>query len=161
MKMSNMLDDKSSILVPFDGTELSLKALEKAEEIGKKFYCRIIMLYVIDDRCVYPVEIQKFVTRIQDLDNLKEQFVNIIREAVVSMLKERADKLKENGLNVDFIIRIGSPGDEIVAVAAENDADMIVMGTSGALRTRQAKRGLGSISRWVSEMANCQVVLIR
>ena len=161
MKMSNMLDDKSSILVPFDGTELSLKALEKAEEIGKKFYSRIIILYVIDDRCVYPVEIQKFVTRIQDLDNLKEQFVNIIREAVVSMLKERADKLKENGLNVDFIIRIGSPGDEILAVAADNDADMIVMGTSGALRRHPAKRGLGSVSRWVSEMANCQVALIR
>jgi nucleotide-binding universal stress UspA family protein len=156
-----MLDDKSSILVPYDGTELSLKALEKAEELGQKLNSQIIILYVIDDRSVYPVEIQKFVTRIQNLDNLKEQFVNIIREAVVSMLKERADKLKENGLNVDFIIRIGSPGDEIVAVAAENDADMIVMGTSGALRTRQAKRGLGSISRWVSEMANCQVVLIR
>ena len=55
--------------------------------------------------------------KIQDLDNLKEQFVNIIRESVVSMLKERADKLKENGLNVDFMIRIGSPGDEILAVA--------------------------------------------
>jgi nucleotide-binding universal stress UspA family protein len=77
------------------------------------------------------------------------------------MLQERADKLKENGLNVDFIIRIGSPGDEILAVAADKDTDMIVMGTSGTLRRRQEKRGLGSISRWVSEMANCPVVLIR
>jgi nucleotide-binding universal stress UspA family protein len=156
-----MLDDKSSILVPYDGTELSLKALEKAEELGQKFNSRIIILYVIDDRSVYPVEIQKFVTKVHDLDNLKEQFVNIIRESAVSMLQERADKLKENGLNVDFIIRIGSPGDEILAVAADKDTDMIVMGTSGTLRRRQEKRGLGSISRWVSEMANCQVVLIR
>jgi nucleotide-binding universal stress UspA family protein len=161
MKMSNMLDDKSCILVPYDGTELSLKALGKAEELGQKFNSRIIILYVIDDRSVYPEEIQKFVTRIHDLENLKEQFVNIIRESVVSMLKERADRLKENGLNVDFIIRIGSPGDEILAVAADNDADMIVMGTSGSLRRRQAKRGLGSISRWVTEMASCPVVLIR
>jgi nucleotide-binding universal stress UspA family protein len=156
-----MLDDKSSILVPYDGTELSLKALEKAEELGQKFNSRIIILYVIDDRSVYPVEIQKFVSRVHDLDNLKEQFINIIRESVVCMLQERADKLKENGLNVDFIIRIGSPGDEILAVAADKDTDMIVMGTSGTLRRRQEKRGLGSISRWVSEMANCPVVLIR
>ena len=34
-----MLDNKSSILVPYDGTELSLKALEKAEELGQKFSC--------------------------------------------------------------------------------------------------------------------------
>jgi nucleotide-binding universal stress UspA family protein len=161
MKMSNMLDDKSSILVPYDGTDLSLKALEKAEVLGQKFNSQIIILYVIDDRSVYPVEIQKFVTTRKHLDNLKEQFVNIIRESVESMLKERADKLKENGLNVDFMIRIGSPGDEILAVAADKDADMIVMGTSGTLRRRQAKRGLGSISRWVSELANCPVVLIR
>src|SRR5689334_10514346 len=123
MKISNMLDDKSSILVPYDGTELSLKALEKAEELGQKFNSRIIILYVIDDRSVYPVEIQKFVTKVHDLDNLKEQFVNIMRESVVSMLQERADKLKENGLNVDFIIRIGSPGDEILAVAADKGTD--------------------------------------
>jgi nucleotide-binding universal stress UspA family protein len=161
MKMSNMLDDKSSILVPYDGTDLSLKALEKAEVLGQKFNSQIIILYVIDDRSVYPVEIQQFVTTRKHLDNLKEQFVNIIRESVESMLKERADKLKENGLNVDFMIRIGSPGDEILAVAADKDADMIVMGTSGNLRRRQAKRGLGSISRWVSELANCPVVLIR
>lgn len=31
-----MFDYKSSILLPYDGTELSLKALEKAEELGKK-----------------------------------------------------------------------------------------------------------------------------
>jgi nucleotide-binding universal stress UspA family protein len=155
-----MLENKSSILVPYDGTELSLKALEKAEELGQKFNSQII-IFLIDDRSVYPIEIQKFVSRVHDLDNLKEQFINIIRESVVCMLQERADKLKENGLNVDFIIRIGSPGDEILSVAADKDTDMIVMGTSGTLKRRQEKRGLGSISRWVSEMANCPVVLIR
>ena len=73
---------------------------------------------------------------------MKEQFVNIIRDSVVSMLKERADQLEENGLNVDFMIRIGSPGDEIIAVAPDKDADMIVMGTSGALRKHPAKEAL-------------------
>jgi nucleotide-binding universal stress UspA family protein len=38
-----MLDNKSSILVPYDGTELSIKALEKAEELGQKFSCQIIV----------------------------------------------------------------------------------------------------------------------
>ena len=58
-----MLDNKSSILVPYDGKELSLKALEKAEELGQKFSCQIIVLYVVDDRSVYPPEIKNFVTK--------------------------------------------------------------------------------------------------
>ena len=99
-----MLDDKSSILVPYDGTELSLKALEKAEELGQKLNSQIIILYVIDDRSVYPAEIQKFVTRTQDLDNVKEQLVNIIMESAITLqhpsLRKRADKFKENDLYV-------------------------------------------------------------
>ena len=78
------------------------------------------------------------------------------------MLKERADKLKENGLSVDFMIRIEDLLEtKYLLSAADKDADMIVMGTSGALRKHPAKRGLGSVSRWVSELANCPVVLIR
>jgi nucleotide-binding universal stress UspA family protein len=39
-----MLDNKSSILIPYDGKELSLKALEKAEELGQKFSCQISLI---------------------------------------------------------------------------------------------------------------------
>jgi nucleotide-binding universal stress UspA family protein len=156
-----MLDNNSSILVPYDGTELSLKALEKAGELGQKFSCQIIVLYVVDDRSVYPVEIRKFVTKIQDLDNVKEQFVNIMKEAALSMIKEKTDKLKEKGLSVDYIIRIGSPEDEILAVARDQYPDMIVMGSSGTLRQLHEKKGMGSVSRWVSEMVDCPVMLIR
>jgi nucleotide-binding universal stress UspA family protein len=126
--MSKHAYNNSTILVPYDGTELSLKALEKAGELGQKFSCQIIVLYVVDDRSVYPLEIRKFVTKIQDLDNVKEQFVNIMKEAALSMLKEKTDKLKEKGLSVDYMIRIGSPEDEILAVARDQYPDMIVMG---------------------------------
>jgi nucleotide-binding universal stress UspA family protein len=97
-----MLDNKSSILVPYDGTELSLKALEKAEELGQKFSCQIIVLYVVDNSSVYPLEIRKFVTKIQDLDNVKEQFVNIMKEAALSMIKEKTDKCLNLGPSVIF-----------------------------------------------------------
>ena len=156
-----MLDNKSSILVPYDGKELSLKALEKAEELGQKFSCQIIVLYVVDDRSVYPPEIKNFVTKIEDLDNVKVQFVNIMKKAALSMIKEKTDKLKEKGLSVDHIIRIGSPEDEILAVARSQYPDIIVMGSSGTLKRLHEKKGLGSVSRWVSEMVDCPVMLIR
>jgi hypothetical protein len=56
----------------------------------------------VDDRIVYLVGIQKFVTRTQDLDNVKEQLVNIIMESAITLqhpcLRKRADKFKENDL---------------------------------------------------------------
>ena len=58
----------------------------------------------VDDRIVYLVGIQKFVTRTQDLDNVKEQLVNIIMESAITLqypcLRKRADKFKENDLYV-------------------------------------------------------------
>ena len=77
------------------------------------------------------------------------------------MIKEKTDKLKEKGLSVDYIIRIGSPEDEILAVARAQYPDMIVMGSSGTLRQLHEKKGMGSVSRWVSEMVDCPVMLIR
>jgi nucleotide-binding universal stress UspA family protein len=156
-----VLDNKSSILVPYDGTESSLKALQKAEELGQKFSCHIIVLYVVDDKSIYPVEIKKFVTKLQDLDSVREQFLNIMKGAALTMIKEKTDKLKEKGLSVDYVIRIGSPEDEILAVARAQYPDIIVMGTSGNLRRLHEKKGIGSVSRWVSEMVDCPVILIR
>jgi len=38
---------------------------------------------------------------------------------------------------------------------------MIVMGSSGSLKKRHDRKGIGSISRWISEVATCPVVLVR
>ena len=40
------------------------------------------------------------------------------------MIKEKTDKLKEKGLSVDYIIRIGVPEDEILAVARSQYPDI-------------------------------------
>ena len=58
------------------------------------------------------------------------------------MIKERTYKLKEKGLSVDYIIRIGVPEDEILAVARSQYPDIIVMGSSGTLRSCMKKKAL-------------------
>ena len=44
-----MNSNKSNILVPFDATELSVKALDKARDLAANQSSMIIVLYVIDD----------------------------------------------------------------------------------------------------------------
>ena len=41
-----MIEDNSCILVPFDATELSLRALESAKEVAVKSNSTLILLYV-------------------------------------------------------------------------------------------------------------------
>lgn len=90
-----MLDYKSSILLPYDGTELSLKALEKSS-FPDNIMC-------VDDRIVYLVGIQKFVTRTQDLDNVKEQLVNIIMESAISLQHPCLRKEQTNSKKMTFM----------------------------------------------------------
>ncbi len=48
-----------------------------------------------------------------------------------SYLESKAAELREQGFNVDYILAIGEPADEIIDIANENDVDLIAMSTHG------------------------------
>ena len=152
---------KSNILVPFDATELSIKALDKAKDLATSQSSTIIVMYVIDDTSFYPKEIAKFISNMDDLDKTRHYFEKTIREGAKIMIGNEVDRLIHEGVVAKSIIRVGHPADEILTVSKEENASMIVMGSSGSLKKRHDRRGIGSISRWISEVATCPVVLVR
>jgi len=156
-----MNKNKTNILVPFDATGLSVKALDKAREIAVNQNSNIILLFVIDDTSFHPKEIAKFIPNMEVLHKLRQNFEKSIREGAEIIIKEKTDNLIQGGLTVKSIIRVGHPADEILTVAKEESVNMIVMGSSGSLKKRHERRGIGSISRWISEVATGPVVLVR
>jgi nucleotide-binding universal stress UspA family protein len=152
---------KPSILVPYDATELSIKALEKAIEIASNMDYAIILLYVIDDSIFCPSKMEKFISNMTDLEKTKKYLVNLIKEGAEKYMTEVVDKIKVKELFVKYIIQVGHPADEIIAVSKNRNIHLIVMGSSGSLKKRHNKRGVGSISRWISGVASCPVVLMR
>ena len=152
---------KSNILVPFDATELSIKALDKAKDLATSQSYTIIVMYVIDDTSFYPKEIAKFISNMDDLDKTRHYFEKTIREGAKIMIGNEVDRLIHEGVVAKSIIRVGHPADEILTVSKEENASMIVMGSSGSLKKRHDRKGIGSISRWISEVATCPVVLVR
>jgi len=156
-----MNNNKSNILVPFDATELSVKALEKAKELATNQSSTIIVLYVIDDTNFYPKEIAKFISNMDDLDKTRHYFEKTIRDGAQIMVGKEVDRLIHEGVAAKSIIRVGHPADEILTVSKEENANMIVMGSSGSLKKRHDRKGIVSISRWISEVATCPVVLVR
>ncbi|KAA2283554.1 universal stress protein [Candidatus Nitrosocosmicus agrestis] len=156
-----MNDNKSNILIPFDATELSVKALDKAKEIAVNQNSNIIVLYVIDDTSFYPKEIAKFISNMDDFDKMRHNYEKSIREGAEIMIKKQMDSLVEEGIMAKSIIRVGHPADEILTVSKEENVSMIIIGSSGSLKKRHDRKGIGSVSRWISEVATCPVVLVR
>lgn len=156
-----MKDNKSNILVPFDATELSVKALDKAREIAANQNLGIIILYVIDDTTFYPKEIAKYISNMDILDKLRHNFEESMRGGAETMIRKEVDSLVQEGVRAKSMVRVGHPADEILTVSKEESVTMIVMGSSGSLKKRHDRKGIGSISRWISEVATCPVVLVR
>lgn len=156
-----MATGKPSILVPYDATELSIKALDKAIEMASRMDYAILLLYIIDDTSFCPSKMEKFISNMAGLEKAKKYLVNLIREGVEEYMTEVVDRIKEKELLVKYVIQVGHPADEILAVSKNPNIYLIVMGSSGSLKKRHNRKGVGSISRWISEVASCPVVLMR
>ena len=146
------------ILVPYDGSKYYKKSLVEAIEIAKKFGSKIYLLHVIDaltavppiyDSPDYPVEMKKFQ---QALRNVASKSDLILRNEVLHC--------KEKGVNADYQVVVGSAADVILKFAKKTEIDLIVMGSQGLSGIRKIM-ALGSVSRKVSELAQCPVMLVK
>ena len=130
--------NKKRILVPIDGTERSMYALDFIKEIFSKDSGMEIILM-----------------------NVKE--LVLINEMIVSeevkIAKEilEAAKKKMQGYNVETYFTFGYPADEIINKARDEDVGIIVM-------TQSTKRGLsrmiGSVTTSVVKKAKCIVMVV-
>lgn len=146
------------ILVPYDGSKYYKKSLEEAIEIAKKFGSKIYLLHVIDaltaippihDDPDYHIEMKKFQ---QVLKNAVSKSDLILRNEVLHC--------KEKDVDADHRVIIGSAADVILKFAKKTEIDLIVMGSQGLSGIRKIM-ALGSVSRKVSELAQCPVLLVK
>jgi nucleotide-binding universal stress UspA family protein len=146
------------ILVPYDGSKYYKKSLEEAIELAKKFDSKIYLLHAIDvltaippiqDDPDYHIEMKKFQ---QSLKNAVSKSDLILRNEVL--------RCKEKDVDADYRVVIGSAADVILKFAKKTEIDLIVMGSQGLSGIRKIM-ALGSVSRKVSELAQCPVLLVR
>lgn len=154
-----------SILVPYNGSEPSKRALEKAielTELSKEI--KITVIYVIPevpippfaDRNIYSKKTGDFVTM---SSYMKEVYANM-RTETLKMLSDKKDKIeKETGVLVEIKAVIGYPSDKIVEYARDHGIDLIVIGTT-SLKGISRIKSLGSVARNVSERSGCPVMLV-
>lgn len=139
------------ILVPFDGSEYSENAFEKALEIAEKFKSELIVMTVIHSEISDSVGMS-----LQRLEEIQDEQENIAESMLKKLETRAADK---NVLLSIKIIHNPSSSDGIVAFADSGNIDLIVMGSHG--RTGLRKIVLGSVANGVIGHAKCPVLITK
>jgi nucleotide-binding universal stress UspA family protein len=134
------------LLVPVDGSEYSLKAVESACDLAKAQAPSTIVLVAA------AMEIPELSEGRYIADKMKAQ-----AEAALIKGKEAALKC---GITPEVILATGpSPAEEIVAVAKKEKADLIVIGSRGL--AGKTSSFLGSTASKVVTYSPCSVLVVK
>lgn len=146
----------TKIVAATDFSEDSKLALSFAEELARKFSADLIVLHV--DQPLAPVMMTPELGPAMDVGAMgriaEEQRLLAQRE-----LDKIAGRLRDSGLKVKSMLKVGSPFLEILHTAQNEGADLIVLGTHG--RTGLAHVLMGSVAERVVQKAPCPVLTIR
>jgi nucleotide-binding universal stress UspA family protein len=133
-----------SILVPTDFSATSDAALHYASQMALTLGARLYLVHVPGKtgehyEASFPVG----------------QFETSASERLSSILtKEELERLRP-----EYVLRVGTPAEEIARYADVCDADLIIMGTHG--RSGIAHALMGSVAEQVVRTAPCPVLLVR
>jgi nucleotide-binding universal stress UspA family protein len=137
----------TSLLVPFDGSAYSKKALERAAELARQEGAHLTALYVIPR---YEEMVEFFRT---------ESIQKSLRQEAEKVIAEARRIAQEKGVAAATEIRDGHAVDEINRTAGAREADLIVMGTHGWRGVNKAI--MGSTTTGVLTDATIPVLVVK
>lgn len=145
------------LLIPIDGSPVSIKAAEKAIALGKLIESELIFVTVVN----MPSE-EKYArfgmnVEQQFIANRKEMLAKLIQEET-KMLKIVVRNLDTNGLKVTEKVMIGKAATEILKIAEEEEIDYIFMGRRGF--SSFERFFIGSVTQKVLASASCPVIVV-
>jgi nucleotide-binding universal stress UspA family protein len=139
------------ILCPVDFSASALQAFGFAVELARQFGASLTLLHVIE----WLAEEEP---RAHAHFNVPEYRQHLMRDAHDRVRTLIADERGASGPIAD-VVRVGRPYREILRLAAESPADLIVMGTQGQGGVGHAL--FGSTTHQVVRAAHCPVLTVR
>jgi nucleotide-binding universal stress UspA family protein len=144
-----------TILLPTDGSDCSAKAVAYALSFARQLGGRVVALHVIDRRWDEQMRVM-YADVGQDMT---EKVRTGYEEEARRILREVTDAAGKVGVPVETKILAGIPSEDIVRLAGELPADLIIMGTHG--RAGVSHLLLGSVAEKVVRRAPCPVLTVR
>ena len=137
------------ILIPTDGSECADSAVEHALDIAAQYDAELHVLSIVDSR-----DVSHSAPAISP-----EQVQQTLRDRAESVVESVADRAEAAGVTVVTAVESGIPDDVVVEYAADEDCDLIVMGTHG--RTGLERYLLGSVTERTVRRSSVPVLTVR
>jgi nucleotide-binding universal stress UspA family protein len=148
------------ILVPYDGSKYSVKALTRAMELSHNLESEIFLFSVIYLDYISPPGGLFGLTRTKLEKETMKKWTELVKVDTEKMLKLAVKRCDEKGITASYSIAHGNVANEILRFAEKKRISLIVIGSLGLHGIGKLKI-LGSVSRKISEEAKCPVLLIR
>lgn len=146
------------ILIPLDGSSVGEAALRNVEELlarmSSETRTEITLLKVIP-YVTYDVLTFDPGAQVPINGNEYEQ----LEKESLGYLEKIAAPLRERGIEVNTLVKVGSSGEEIVKTARESGANLIAMSTHGFSGIK--RWALGSVTDEVLKTSNVPILVIR
>jgi nucleotide-binding universal stress UspA family protein len=139
-----------TVVVSTDGTPFAMRAVEAAFRLAKRDHSKIIVISVVDTSVLADFEGQPPPQR----ERVERELEHNAEEAVA-----KVGRLAEDwGVDAEMIVKKGRPHVEIVTVATQAEADLIVMGKRSG--PRAGRHPVGGVTQRVVEDADCAVLIV-
>jgi nucleotide-binding universal stress UspA family protein len=139
-----------TIAVGTDGTDTAANAVDVALDIAEHYGARLLIFSVYA-----PVSDKELARERAELPD-EVQWKIGATERVDAVLGRALSRARERGLESEAVAREGEPAGVICQLAAEHDADLLVVGNKGMDR-----RLFGSVPRSICQHAPCSVVVAK
>lgn len=136
------------IVVPTDFSDCAREAWEMAKRLGAAVGAELIVCHIVPE----PLRYGQGVYAGDPADD-------VARAWVKAALDDLVEQARAGGLEARACLRRGLPYQEIVALARDERADLIVIGAHG--RAGMSRMLLGSVTDRVVRLAPCPVLTVR
>ncbi|MCC5637534.1 universal stress protein [Nostoc sp. CHAB 5844] len=152
------------ILVALDRSEMGQEVFEQALALAKVMPAQLLLLHVLSPE----EEGSPYIPMLSNVDyypglsgqslDLYQKQWDMFKDEGVRMLQSLCAQANTADVTAEFTQILGNPGNTICKLAAQWNADLIVMGHRG--RSGLTEFFLGSVSNYVLHRANCSVYIV-
>jgi len=137
-----------TVAVGTDGSQTASEAVGMAVEVARRFEAKLVLLSAFQESGS---------TKSRAMGSSEEAQWSVSNAARMREILTRTEaELQSQGLECTTRVDEGDPADVLVALAAECEADLLVIGNKGIHR-----RVLGSVPNTVTHKAPCSVLVVK
>lgn len=138
------------IVVPTDGSDPSMAAVDQAVELAEEFDATVHFLYVVDVGAEMSASA---------VGNVADELSATLEEMATDALDSATTRAEDAGVPYERTILEGFPHEAITAYCADHGIDLVVVGASG--RSGVAEHLLGSTTERVARSVDTSVLIAR